>query len=421
MCECNRKVRILLCGGAFKGNLGAPAMYDSIIDELKKHIPNLEVTVLSKYPKDDRIECDHRGYRMIAYPTVKQVTMGCTFFVMGGLLKLLHISCHWMARNDGALNEYFENDILVDASGISFTDDRSFTNILINTLWFLPGIISGISMVKMSQTMGPYNKWYVKMFARIVLKKLDFMVCRGNKSYEYTKKFLRRKNIYNLPDTAFCLKMLEDKEAVDLLRKYNLKTEDYIAVGPSYVMRDYFDNGIYSDIVASALNNLSKKTGMKILFVPHSWLHSAQFGADTVNDDLAVCREIAKKLDQDNGYEIVEEEMSARNMKALIGRSYMAIGSRYHFLIAALSSGVASMALGWSHKYREAFQEFNIEEYVLEYQNMNVQSVNAMTEKLYENRDSVRDKIHNNLESVIQRSAKNEQLIVDLLKKRRII
>ena len=419
MCECNRKVRILLCGAGLKGNLGAPAMYDSVIDELKKHIPNLEVTILSKYPNDDRMECDYRGYRMIAYPTVKQMTTGCTFFVVGGLLKLLHIPCRWMARNGGALNEYFANDILVDASGISFTDDRSFTNILINTLWFLPGIISGIPMVKMSQSMGPYNKWYVKLMANLVLKKLDFMVCRGNKSYEYTKEFLRKKDIYNLPDTAFCLKMTENAD--DLLQKYNLKAEEYIAVGPSYVMRDYFDKGVYSDIVAFALNNLSKKTGMKILFVPHSWLHSAQIGADTVNDDLAVCKEIAKKLDQDNGYEIVEEEMSARHMKALIGKSYMAIGSRYHFLIAALSSGVASMALGWSHKYKEVFQEFNIEEYVLEYRNMNVQNVSAMTEKLYENRDSVRDKIHKNLGSVMQRSARNEQLIVDLLKKRGII
>ena len=419
MSECNRKVRILLCGGALKGNLGAPAMYDSIIDELKKHIPDLEVTILSKYPNDDRIECDYRGYRMIAYPTVKQMTTGCIFFVVGGLLKLLHIPCRWVARNGGALNEYFANDILVDASGISFSDDRSFTNILINTLWFLPGIISGIPMVKMSQSMGSYNKWYVKLPAKLVLKKLDFMVCRGNKSYEYTKEFLRKKDIYNLPDTAFCLKMAENAD--ELLQKYNLKAEEYIAVGPSYVMRDYFGKGVYSDIVASTLNNLSKKTKMKILFVPHSWLHSAQIGADTVNDDLAVCKEIAKKLDQNNDYEIVEEEMSARHMKALIGNSYMAIGSRYHFLIAALSSGVASMALGWSHKYREVFQEFNIEEYVLEYRNMNVQSVSAMAEKLYENRDSVRNKIHRNLDDVMQRSAKNEQLIVDLLKKRGII
>ena len=414
-------MRILLCGAGLKGNLGAPAMYDSIIDELKKHIPNLEVTILSKYPNDDRIECDYRGYRMISYPTIKQVTAGGIFFVVGGLLKLLHIPCRWMVRKGGALNEYFANDILVDASGISFTDDRSFINILINTLWFLPGIISGIPMVKVSQSMGPYNKWYVKLLARLVLKKLDFMVCRGNKSYEYTKEFLGSKNIFDLPDTAFCLKMVENEDADDLLRKYNLKAEEYIAVGPSYVMRDHFDNGVYSDIVALTLNNLSKKTGMKILLVPHSWLHNVQIGADTVNDDLAVCREIAKKLSHDNGCEIVEEEMSARHMKALIGRSYMAIGSRYHFLIAALSSGVASMALGWSHKYREVFQEFNIEEYVLEYQDMNAQNVSTMAEKLYENRESVKDKIHKNLDSVMMRSAKNEQLIADLLKKRGII
>ena len=75
----NKKLRILLCGGALKGNMGAPAMYDSIIDELKKSIPDPEVTVLSKYPHDDREECEKRGYRMAAFPTIRQLIDGDAF------------------------------------------------------------------------------------------------------------------------------------------------------------------------------------------------------------------------------------------------------------------------------------------------------------------------------------------------------
>ena len=409
------KVRILMCGGALKGNMGAPAMYDSIIDEMSKHIPEPEVTVLSKYPNDDKEECTNRGYRMIAFPTIRQLIDGGCFFVFGGFLKLLHLPFHWLAKKNAALEAYFSNDILIDASGISFTDDRSFSNILINTLWFLPAIVSGIPMVKMSQSMGPFEKGYVKSLGRLVLNRLDFIVCRGDRSYELTKAFLKKKNIYNLPDTAFCLKPAEDRER--LLNNYGLAEGEYIAVGPSFVMRDYFEKGVYSDIVSNALNRITELTDRKLLFVPHSWIHSAQLGADSVNDDLTVCREVASKLDRKD-YVIISDEMSARQLKAMI---YMAIGSRYHFLIAALSSGVPSMALGWSHKYRELFKEFGIDEYVLEYSGMDLAVVQSMAEKLFAHRDEVKEKIDENLDDVKQRSAMNEKLVVELLEKKGLL
>ncbi len=416
----NKKLRILLCGGALKGNMGAPAMYDSIIDELKKSIPDPEVTVLSKYPHDDREECEKRGYRMAAFPTIRQLIDGGCFFLFGGLLKALHLPCRWTVKKGGALDAYFDNDILIDASGISFTDDRSFSNILINTLWFLPALVTGIPAVKLSQSMGPFGKSYVKVLGKLVLNRLDFMVCRGERSYELTKAFLKKDNIYNLPDTAFCLRPAEGSEREALLEKYGLRDGEYIAVGPSFVMRDYFEKGVYSDILSGALNRIAKISQRKLLFVPHSWIHSAQLGADTVNDDLAVCREVAAKLESDN-YAIVTEEVSARHLKALIGGACMAVGSRYHFLIAALSSGVPSMALGWSHKYRELFGEFGLAEYVLEYTGMNAENVKSMAEKLYTNKDEVREQIDGRLGDVIRRSAQNEQLVIGLLKEKGII
>lgn len=416
-----KKIRILMCGGALKGNLGAPAMYDSIIDELRKYLNNIEVTILSKYPNDDREECASRGYRMIEYPTINQLVKGGSFYIFAELFKKLHFPYRWLAKDGSALDAYFQNDILIDASGISFSDDRSLSNIMINTLWFLPGIISGIPMVKVSQSMGPYGKWYVRKAAKLVFDNLDFLVCRGDKSYDYTRGFFKSKNIYNLPDTAFCLRPTSGNEKEKLLNKYDVCPGDYIAVGPSFVMRDYFDKGVYSDIISQTLNELAHKTGLKLLFVPHSWLHKAQIGADTVNDDLSVCNEIADKLNSHCKFRIVNEELSARDAKALIGDSYMAIGSRYHFLIAALSSEVPSMALGWSHKYRELFKEFEIDDYVLEYGNMNRENVCNMTIRLFENRENVSMRIKRNLDRVKNQSAQNELLIVELMKEKGLV
>lgn len=417
-----KRIKVLLCGGAFRGNMGAPAMYDSIVDELKAQISNIELSVLSKYPEDDREECIQRGYRMIGFPTIIQLIKGSAFFLFGSLLKFLHLPYRELAHHE-ALKAYFENDIIIDASGISFTDDRSPSNILINTLWFLPGIVSGIPMVKMSQSMGPYRKWFVKCAAKLVLENIDLIVCRGELSYKLTKDFLPDGRIYNLPDTAFCLKPASYEEIRSIQDQYGLSDIQYISVGPSFVMRDYFADGVYSDYLSRMINTIAELSDYNyaFLFVPHSWQHTARAGVDSVNDDLAVCREIASKLNNEVKYQIIDHELSARQLKGIISDSYMAIGSRYHFLIASLSSGVPCMALGWSHKYREVFTEFDIQDYVLEYQGMNEGKVVDLAIKLLNNRDNVKEKIVLHLPDIRARSAKNEKLVVDLLREKGII
>jgi polysaccharide pyruvyl transferase WcaK-like protein len=49
------------------------------------------------------------------------------------------------------------------------------------------------------------------------------------------------------------------------------------------------------------------------------------------------------------------------------------ISSRFHSLIAGLSQQVPILAIGWSHKYRELLQLFDLEEYCLDYRKLNNQ------------------------------------------------
>lgn len=412
----NRCTKILLCGAGLSGNIGGQALYDSIVDELGKSIAYMEISVLSKYPEDDEKECDERNYHMIAFPTVEQLIFGGCFYIFGGILKKMHLPYKWLAGK--RIKPYFENDILVDASGIAFTDDRSLPNILINALWLMPAVVSDIPIVKVSQTLGPYRKWYVRLFSNMVLKHVDVIICRGQQSYEYTKEFLKRDHIFNCPDTAFCLKPGNAVETEKLLQKSFLKPQEYIAIGPSFVMRDFLKSGKYAEIVAECINRLSKKTDKTMVFVPHSRKHSPQIGVDSVDDDVSVCRDIIAKLNPGIKTVLIDEKMSARELKSIIGNAYITIGSRYHFLIAALSSGVPSMALGWSHKYRELFREFKMTEYVLEYNNMSTEPVCSMAENLLANRDAAYALVKENLPEVIRRSSQNEDLIVKCLLER---
>lgn len=180
-------------------------------------------------------------------------------------------------------------------------------------------------------------------------------------------------------------------------------------------MRDFMGDQTYSDILAKAINDLLGKIDMRVVFVPHSWKHSDRIGVDSVNDDISVCREVAGKLNKEIDVLIISDEMNAHEFKSIIGSSYMAIGSRFHFLIAALSSGVPATALGLSHKYHELFREFDLEEYVLRYEDMNEKNLSDMICKLFDNIEQVKKQINDQLPDVIKRSKMNERLVVDYL------
>lgn len=86
----NKIVKVMLCGASLSGNLGGQAMYDAIIDELAKRA-KLEVTIVSKYPDDDRLGCEERNYNLLPFPTVKQFFVGGLFYCIGNVLKYFHL------------------------------------------------------------------------------------------------------------------------------------------------------------------------------------------------------------------------------------------------------------------------------------------------------------------------------------------
>ena len=111
-----KKDKILLAGATLSGNLGGHALYMSFVKEYEKLFGKTEVTVLSKYFKDDKKEALKQGWKIVNYSTLYQLTYGMFFYCIGGTLKKFHMPYKWLAI--GRLKAYKEADILVDLSGI---------------------------------------------------------------------------------------------------------------------------------------------------------------------------------------------------------------------------------------------------------------------------------------------------------------
>lgn len=412
------KDRFLLCGGCFAGNMGGDAMYETFIHQVKDINPKSQIAVLTKYPKDEVGICKERGYDVFKFTTIDRILLGIPFFVIGSLLKALHLPHKWLAI--GSLRQYYENDLLVDFSGISFSDFRGFLDLVINATWFLPAFVSGIPIIKMSQSLGTYEKLSVRLCAKYCLSRIHVVVARGDKSYDATKKLLpAKKLVYNLPDVAMCLPAASVEIKETILESVGLENKKYVVFAPSIVVDERAGEDFYRGIIKRSIQEIYQMTGYSILLVPHTRSISKAAGVDSASDDLTVCCDIANYFeDSDIPVNLLRNRYNARELKSVIAGAEFVIGSRYHSLIASMSSGVPSLALGWGHKYYEMFDLFGMGEFVFEYHDFNEEKILCKVKELAGQYEEIRRSIEEKLPEIKRESSKNVRLALKLVERK---
>lgn len=403
------KYRVLLCGASFSGNMGGYAMYVSFMHELERRMGKCDFTILSKYPSDDKEYCEKLGCSMISFTSLYQLICGSSFYFFGSILKKLHLPYRWLAGK--RIKPFFDYDILVDCSGIAFTDDRSNADILINTMWFLPAFVTGIPIVKISQSLGPFSRTLVKTIAKYVLRKIDVVIARGAKSYSLTKQLLPKKEIYELPDMAFSLDAIKPKLEVNLPESYNI-------LAPSYVMENKMGTAQYLEVLCEVGELLWKMSHLPFLLVPHARNHTKEVGVDSKNDDLTICLKLKEVLDSKAVPSIcITNELNACELKWIIGHATLAIGSRFHFMIASLSEKIPCMILGWNHKYEEILQMLDLERLSLRHNSISKEGLKNIINDIWTNYEMIKQILQDKVPGIQEKARSNCKFVEDILKK----
>ena len=405
-------MKYLICAGCFAGNMGGDAMYETAIESLKA--TGNEFTILVKYPKDEVAICNKRGYRCVRFTTIDRILYGMPFFVFGSLLKKAHLPYKWLAK--GPLKEYINNDVLLDFSGISFSDYRGNLDLIINITWLLPAFVTGIKTIKMPQSLGPYERKTVHAVSKYALKRVQIIMARGDESFNHTKELLPdHKAIINCPDIAMNLSPSDENERIEILRRAKIPSDSaYVCLAPSIVVDQRLGHEKYCDIFSEIIRCICLNTNFNIILAPHTQSLSKAAGVDYISDDLNVCKAVRElNSEYEDRIYILSERLDCHQLKSVIGNASVAIGSRYHFLIAAMSSGVPSLALGWGYKYYEMFNLFDMQEYVFEYHDFNVELIMKKVQKLFDERDDVAHKICEKLPFVKSESKKSMEIVYE--------
>ena len=165
------------------------------------------------------------------------------------------------------------------------------------------------------------------------LKKYSLIVARESISYNALKN--TNSNVIFSPDPAFTMQM----EEVDDY-KYFFENE-VVGINVSPLVIEYSKNdNIVMENVYSLIDYILDKTNYRIALIPHvSWQNS---------NDSKVLSDIYEHYKTDRI--ILIPEMRAQKIKYIISKCALFIGARTHATIAAYSSNVPTLVLGYSIK-----------------------------------------------------------------------
>lgn len=393
-------MKIAVIGSTLSGNKGAAAMLESSIQTIGRQYPEATFTLFSYIPPE--IERRQNTYKQLTVLKATPLYLGLVINPLALLYRLLPPLRGFIRRRSAAIRELASADILLDQGGITFVDGRE-KFLLYNVASILPALMVGTPVVKCAQALGPFNGRLNRTAARIFLPRMALIVSRGSVTHGYLEG-LGLKNIIAGADYAFLLELTEaeKKSARKHFDPGFFKGSRVVGVSPSVVLKKKAEaaGADYAGTMGSFIDYLTDR-GYRVLLVPHS----ARAGTEkTHNNDLPLCREIYGRLARPKDCLFIDKELPSQELRYIIGLCDLFVASRFHAMVSSLAMEVPTLVIGWSHKYREVLEMFDLEEWAFGLDELNTDHLERRFKALEKRRAGVRQKLAEHLPEVKKRS-----------------
>ncbi|MGZ0710520.1 polysaccharide pyruvyl transferase family protein (plasmid) [Coraliomargarita sp. W4R53] len=406
--------QITIIGSALSGNKGAAAMLESAIQTLGERLGEVDFTLLSMYPAEDAAQNIYPNLRIVAATPRK---LGVSINSLALAYRLLPFLRGTIRKNSKAIAALTNSAVLLDQGGITFTDGRE-KFLLYNIASILPALNTKTPVFKCAQAVGPFTNPVNRFAAKTFLPKVRTLVTRGRLTHEFAEG-LGLQNLYAGADYAFSLEM-DGNERDEIARHFDMSFfdgGDVVGVCPSVVLQKKVDarGGDYTAQMVGFIEHLQAQ-GKRVALVPHS----VRTGTDkTHNNDLPLCRDIYQRLSVSNNVLFVDRELTSQQLRYLIGQCGLFVASRFHAMVSSLAMAVPTLVIGWSHKYKEVLEMFELEEWAFGHDQLSPSHLQERFAALEAQKNQVQAKLDAHLPQVKARSVAQADLIAELVRGRR--
>ena len=161
------------------------------------------------------------------------------------------------------------------------------------------------------------------------------------------------------------------------MAKWKEEGSKVIIFSPSTVVMKKMTSPKYENLILDIIRKLDHPE-FNFVFLPNS--NRAESDKAQNNDILAIkkIREgVEKAIPEDLKARIewVDWDLNTAGLRQIISGASLIVTSRFHGMIAALSLAVPVYVIGWSHKYREVLQSFQMEDFLRDYKNVDAEGM----------------------------------------------
>lgn len=233
-----------------------------------------------------------------------------------------------------------ERDVrgVLDAAGFAYSDSFSAVRSKREALVADRRKKRGIPTVFLPQAFGPFDKEEQRKWSRRLLMGAKLVFARDQVSLAHVRALDPSINVRLSPDFTIGLKAPQSAHF----------TGDYAALVPNVKLVTHAGLGVeaYVDSFTTA-GKVLRAAGIEPVIVVHEF------------NDNDLAHRIAKLLDCE-----VFTDQNPLVLKGVIGNARMAIASRFHAIVGALSQGTPVLAYGWSHKYEQLLGDYGVEHWL---------------------------------------------------------
>ncbi len=424
--------KIILIGGFGWQDIGDEAMPQTVIINLKKSIPELDIIMLSPNPEytiayhKERSIPDINIYLREEIWIVRKLKSFdfYPFLLLGKIInhfcrRLIYICrCIYFIIAAKFAGDRIFLPINKDAKRI-IEEIRSAKLIFnngggnINSLFpdemykqcsmMLAAFALKVPIVVSGQTMGPYTKTIHRWIVKKAINRTEIITFRDLEVSKNRVKEIgvKRPTLLDTADDAISLPFLTKEDTIKMIVENG--GEEWLKIPTEMVFvlnmngyrmamgkakQDSFSAEV--ELFAVLGNYFIKKHNAKIIMVPTDYALSS--------DDRPLLAEVKRRIE--NGKTIViEKEYDAIQLKSLIGFGDFAIGSRYHFLVFAASMAVPFIGLAngiyQKTKLKGLLDLYGLSEYSIEEDMCKVSNeyIIMMIEKILEKKKEIRNKL----------------------------
>lgn len=349
---------ILLIGANFK-NKGAEAMAYTALVELYHRYPNSNFYIAS-YARDEALPyCEHPipGGQHATWTLVRSPRSAGRAIVLL-LSKVPKIGRFFLQKNS-YLHLFSRSDLVIDLSGFALSSQRKLLRQIVYAVEVTTARWLGVPFVAMTQAMGPFESPISRVIGGYCLRHMSLVIARGDHSRNYIHSLYPSigGKLIQCADSAY-LFPAGARDAIDQFIPASVEGRPRVGVVPNVNIYRLAKVGPtenpYIIALIKLLEHLVEVANAEVLLICHESYPSE------IDDDW-IAKEIVRRFPKPERLHHVPANLSASNLKAVLGAVEFVVASRFHSVVAAASLGVPFLAVGWSHKYDELVEAIGLE------------------------------------------------------------